>query len=91
MFRSRHVKDLIYTSFSGLKLEKFSPWTKDFNAIIGLMRAGSVSIHQNSIFELLKSRNLRTRKAVRPKNITNKKFAIQFYIIVNFNCRQDKN
>ena len=39
--RSRHAKDLIYMNYSGIKLAKFSPWTKDFNKILGAMKAGS--------------------------------------------------
>ena len=38
--RSRHVKELIYTDFSGIKLAKFFAWTNDFNKVIGAMRAG---------------------------------------------------
>jgi len=39
--RSRHAKDVLFLDYTGIKLAKFSPWTKDFNKVIGAMRAGS--------------------------------------------------
>jgi len=34
------VKDQLFIEYSGLRLSKFSPWTEDFNKVIGAMRAG---------------------------------------------------
>ncbi len=37
--RSRHIKDNLYVSNSGLLMPKYAPWTKDLNKAIAAIRA----------------------------------------------------
>ena len=39
--RGYHIKENLYISYAGLLLQKYSPWTRDFNLAIAQMRAGN--------------------------------------------------